>query len=220
MFRIKICGITNVSDALAAADAGADAIGLNFFNKSRRFVEAETAQRIAGALPAHVMRVGVFVNHSPNQIVEIVEQVGLDCIQLHGGEPPEILSQLPAAVPIIRAWQSSREKLQSLAVHLAASHLSGRAPDALLLDAAVQADFGGTGTIADWDAILSYRASFPETPLILAGGLTPENVAAGIAAVQPAAVDVASGVELRPGIKSHAHMLRFIDNARDAFNGA
>src|SRR6187455_1371528 len=98
MFRIKICGITNVDDALGAARSGADAIGLNFFRKSRRFVEPHTAREIAAALPQHVSKVGVFVNHDAADIADIVERVKLDCVQLHGDEAPELLAALPATV--------------------------------------------------------------------------------------------------------------------------
>lgn len=218
MFRIKICGITNVDDALAAAAAGAGAIGLNFFSKSRRFVAPEIARQIADTLPASVTKVGVFVNHRADEITRIVDRVGLNCIQLHGGEPPNIMEQLPAAIPIVRAWPSSSEKLESLVLHLALCRLVGRTPDALLFDSDSKGKFGGTGHVADWQAIVVHRSVFAETPLILAGGLTPENVARAIAAVNPAAVDVASGVELRPGIKSHEQMHRFIDAARQAFS--
>jgi phosphoribosylanthranilate isomerase len=218
MFRIKICGITNVVDALAASAAGADAIGLNFFNKSSRFVAPETARQIAAALPASVTKVGVFVNHLPDEITRIVDQVGLNCIQLHGGEPPSIMDQLPAEIPIIRAWQSSNEKLEALIAHLALCRLAGRSPDALLFDAASNDKFGGTGHVADWQAILHHQSAFADTPLILAGGLTPENVARAIAAVNPAAVDVASGIELSPGIKSHQKMQHFIATAHQSFS--
>jgi phosphoribosylanthranilate isomerase len=217
MIRIKICGITNIDDAQAAADAGADAIGLNFFKKSSRFVAPEVGRQIADALPESVTKVGVFVDHLPDEISRIADHVGLNCIQLHGSESPDIMKQLRTAIPIVRAWQSSSEELESLVVHLAHCRLTGRTPDALLLDSAGNGRFGGTGQLAHWDVIAAHRLTFGETPLILAGGLTPENVAAAIAAVKPAGVDVASGVELRPGIKSHERMQRFIATARQAF---
>ena len=218
MFRIKICGITNINDALAASAAGADAIGFNFFSKSSRFVAPEIARQIVAALPASVTKVGVFVNHLPDEITRIVDRVGLNCIQLHGDEPPNIMDQLPAEIPVIRAWQSSHEKLEALIAHLALCRLAGRAPDALLFDSASNDKFGGTGHVADWQAILHHQSAFADTPLILAGGLTPENVARAIAAVNPAAVDVASGIELSPGIKSHQKMQHFIATAHQSFS--
>ncbi|MEX0642893.1 MAG: phosphoribosylanthranilate isomerase [Pirellulales bacterium] len=216
MFRIKICGITNVDDALAAADAGADAIGLNFFSKSRRFVTLEVARQIAATLPATVTKVGVFVNHSTADIASTVEQVGLDCIQLHGDEPAQVIAELPAAQPVVRAWRSSRADLESLIVYLGLCRLTGRVPDAILMDTATDS-YGGAGRVADWNAIAAHRYTFADVPLILAGGLTPENVAHAVVAVRPDGVDVATGVESRPGHKSAALILRFISAACAAF---
>jgi len=218
MFRIKICGVTNVDDARLAADAGADAIGLNFFSKSRRFVTPEIARQIVAALPANVTKVGVFVNHSAEEITQIVNQVGLDCIQLHGDEPANIISRLPVAVPIVRASRSSVGKFESLVVYWALCRLLGRTPDALLIDAASTSEYGGTGGVADWEAIAAHRSTFAGTPLILAGGLTPENVARAIAAVRPDGVDVATGVEREPGRKRAALVLQFVTAARAAFD--
>jgi phosphoribosylanthranilate isomerase len=218
MFRIKICGITTLDDARAACDAGADAIGLNFFSKSSRFVAPETARQIARALPSNLLKVGVFVNRSAADISQTVERVGLNCVQLHGAEQPDLIGQLPAAVPIVRAWQSSRDKLETLVIHLALCRLSARMPDAILLDASSQRDFGGTGQVADWQAIVDYRSVLGDIPLILAGGLTPENVAGAIAMVRPAGVDVASGVEREPGRKRASLMIDFVEAARAAFD--
>jgi phosphoribosylanthranilate isomerase len=219
MFRIKICGITNIDDALVAADAGADAIGLNFFSKSRRFVTPEIARQISAALPATVRKVGVFVNHSADEVANVVDQVGLDGVQLHGDEPPEIVSQLPSGAMIVRASRASIDQLQSLVVYLSACRRIGRTPDAVLIDSAATTDYGGAGHVADWDLITAYRSGFGETPLILAGGLTPENVASAIASVRPSGVDVATGVEFEPGRKNPAQVLQFVSAARAALGG-
>ena len=203
MFRIKICGITNVNDALAAASAGADAIGLNFFRKSRRFVEPQVAREIAAALPVDVLKVGVFVNHSDAEIAEVVDQVKLDCVQLHGDEAPESLAALPASVRVIRAYRCGISGLSELARYLEACRSCGRMPDAVLIDADANGEFGGTGRVADWSRIAKERDALGGIPLILAGGLTPDNVSSAIAAVRPDGVDVASGVETDAAVKDH-----------------
>jgi phosphoribosylanthranilate isomerase len=218
MFRIKICGITNIDDAQAAADAGADAVGLNFFRKSRRFVEPGNARSIAADLPAGVAKIGIFVNHDVAEIVEISKRVGLDCVQLHGDEPPGTVAQLPKYLKVVRAHRCGINGLISLASYLEECDSRGRLPDALLIDADAGAEFGGTGQVADWTRIASERASLAGLPLILAGGLTADNVGNAIAVVQPAAVDVASGVERQPGFKDKELMVRFVTAARQAFS--
>jgi phosphoribosylanthranilate isomerase len=217
MFRIKICGIRNVNDAQVAARAGADAIGLNFFKKSRRFVEPPIAREIAAALPEGVIKVGVFVNHGPAEIAAIVNQVQLDCVQLHGDEPPKILAEIPTGVRIIRAYRCGAQGLSELARYLTECKLHGRVPDAVLIDADAGGEFGGTGHIADWSRITNERDTLAGIPLILAGGLTPDNVAAAIAAVRPDGVDVASGVENEAALKDQELVSRFVDAARRAF---
>jgi phosphoribosylanthranilate isomerase len=217
MFRIKICGITNERDALAAAEAGADAIGLNFFPRSRRFIEPETARQISVAVPAGILKVGVFVNHAAAEISSIVARVGLDAVQLHGDEPPQIIAELPKNVRVLRAHRCGSDGLQSLAQFLIASRAAGRMPDAILVDADAGSDFGGTGQRADWDRVTREREALQKLPLLLAGGLTPENVAAAIAAVGPAGVDVASGVEREPGIKDPKRVAEFIAAATQGF---
>jgi phosphoribosylanthranilate isomerase len=217
MFRIKICGITNIDDAQAATRAGADAIGLNFFNKSRRFVEPSVARQIAASLPQNVAKVGVFVNHEASQITSIAHDVGLDYVQLHGDEPPELVLQLPAQIGIIRAHRCGADGLSRLAHYLSDCAARGRAPDATLIDADTGSEYGGTGRIADWDRIVQERGSLGVIPLILAGGLTPTNIAAAITAVRPDAVDVASGVEREPGIKDPHLITQFIAAAQQAF---
>jgi phosphoribosylanthranilate isomerase len=217
MFRIKICGIRNVNDAQAAARAGADAIGLNFFKKSRRFVEPLVAREIVAALPDGVTKVGVFVNHDTAEIAEIVDRVKLDSVQLHGDESPEVLSALPISVRIIRAFRCGTLGLSTLAHYLGECKSQGRIPDAVLVDADAGADFGGTGRLTDWTSVANERHTLAGVPIILAGGLTPDNVAAAIAAVRPDGVDVASGVENETAHKDHDLIARFVDSARQAF---
>jgi len=218
MFRIKICGITNIADAQAAAAAGADAIGLNFFTKSRRFVEPATAQRIATALPADVLKVGVFVNHSASEIVAIANQVGLNAVQLHGDERASIVAQLPSDWRVMRAHRCGDDGLLSLSRWLDECRVVQRMPDAVLIDANAGPEFGGTGQRADWDRVANERDLVGEIPLILAGGLTPENVDAAIRKVRPSGVDVASGVEHQPGVKDHSLVIQFIAAAMLAFS--
>jgi phosphoribosylanthranilate isomerase len=216
-FRIKICGVTNRDDARAAADAGADAIGLNFFSKSRRFIDPLTARKVADEIPNRIMKVGVFVNHDAAEIVETVELVGLDAVQLQGDEPAKLLAELPVHLPIVRAHRCGREGLASLSRYLEECRSAGRLPDAVLIDADAGTDFGGSGKISDWATIARDRESLSGLPLILAGGLTPNNVAAAINAVSPDGVDVATGVEREPGSKDAELVTRFIAAARDAF---
>jgi phosphoribosylanthranilate isomerase len=218
IFQIKICGITSAEDALAAARAGADAIGLNFWPQSRRFVSAKKAREIVGTLPASVTKVGVFVNAAPADITAIVDEVGLDWIQLHGDEPPELLAKLPPRVPILRAFRCGENGLAPLTKYLTASKVNGCAPDAVLIDADAAGDFGGTGHLADWSQIAQGRNPLSGLPLILAGGLTPQNIAAAIEAVRPDGVDVASGVESRPGVKDAVLIENFVAAARAAFD--
>ncbi len=216
MFCIKICGITNVEDARAAADAGADAIGLNFFSKSRRFVEPEAARQIVAALPTGVMKVGVFVNHGVAEIAAIAERVGLDGVQLQGDERPELIAQLPKGVSVVRAHRCGKDGLLPLECFLRVCRSAGRMPDAVLIDADAGPEFGGTGQRADWARIAQEHAAIGGLPLILAGGLTPDNVGAAIVEVRPDGVDVASGVERQPGVKDHRLISEFIAAAKRA----
>jgi phosphoribosylanthranilate isomerase len=217
MFRIKICGVTNPDDALAAVNAGADALGFNFYRSSKRFIELDVAREIADVVPAHVAKVGVFVNHSAREIQAAVESLRPVYIQLHGDEPAELLSDLLTEIKIIRAYRCGIEGLKPLASYLEKCRALGRVPDAILLDADAAGAFGGTGQAADWSLIANQRAMLGDTPLILAGGLTPANVAQAIAAVRPDAVDVASGVEQEPRTKDRDLMERFIVAARRGF---
>lgn len=217
MFRIKICGIKTIDDAQAAVDAGADAVGLNFYEKSRRYVETKVAADIARSLPADVALVGVFVNSSSERINDIAGSVGLQAIQLHGDEPPRLLKEISEDCWIVRARRWRARGILEVVDDLETCREAGRKVDAVLLDAAVAGQFGGTGSILPWSAMKDYRLSVGETPLILAGGLTPENVAEAIRIVQPHGVDVASGVEGSPGAKDHEKIHAFVQAARTAF---
>lgn len=217
MFRIKICGVTEPDDALAVADAGADAVGLNFFPPSPRYVNAERALRIVAGLPASVARVGVFVNAPAGEIRHSVERIGLDYVQLHGDEPPELLDELGglAVIRVIRCRDAS-----SLASALGAafpdtSHVQRVA--ALLIDADRPGLYGGSGAAVDWAAVRDRPAPFSAIPWVLAGGLRAENVSAAIRMARPDAVDVASGVESFPGRKDARLVKAFVAAARQAF---
>jgi phosphoribosylanthranilate isomerase len=218
MFRIKICGVTNPDDARAAVDAGADALGFNFYRSSKRFIEFDVARQIVETVPARVAKVGVFVNHSAREIQEAAEVLRPAYIQLHGDEPAELLSDLPVEIKIIRAYRCGAEGLKPLASYLEKCGSLGRVPDAILLDADAAGAFGGTGQAADWSLISNQRAMLGVAPLVLAGGLTPANVGRAIAAVRPDAVDVASGVERQPRSKDHELVKQFAAAASEAFN--
>lgn len=215
MFRIKICGITRPEDAEVAFDAGADAIGLNFYSQSSRYIDAELARVIAQSVSNSV---GVFVNSSADEILRLSQTVGLDAIQLHGDEPPQILQRLSSINEIVRARSLGSQGIESVTDHLRECKQAGRLPDVVLIDAAVQGQYGGTGECADWDQVKDYQSALLGVPLILAGGLGPENVAEAIEQVEPYGVDVASGVEASPGVKDHSKMRDFIQAAKEALS--
>jgi len=217
VFQTKICGVTHPDDALTAVKAGADAIGLNFYSGSPRYVTLEQARAIAAAVP---ISVGVFVNASSRQINEIAEMVGLNWVQLHGDEPPELLAEVQKDLPIIRVRCLGQGGIPAIQADLEACAKQGREPAALLIDATVPGEYGGTGKIVDWAALANYRHWLGEIPLILAGGLRPDNVAEAIATVWPSAVDTASGVESSPGAKDAAQVQAFISAAITAFLGS
>jgi len=220
MFRIKICGVTTVDDARMIAAAGADAVGFNFYPGSRRHVTIEQAREMAAASQSDLIRVGVFVNSSAADIRAVVEAVGLDAIQLHGDEPPEFLLELARelSVPVIRAFRLGPEGTSPIGSYLqCCAQLSCRLR-MILVDGYRPGSYGGTGTTFDWKLIEDFSRE-GITPLILAGGLTPENVAEAIATTRPAAVDVAGGVESSPGRKDPRLVHAFVEAARRAFGG-
>ena len=198
---VKICGLTDKADALHAIGCGADAVGLVFYAGSPRCVTAETARAICAALPPFVTRVGLFVNEEPQKIRETAAYCGLDVVQLHGDETPE------------QSNSTTLRTIKALRIKDATSlnnHADYRV-SALLLDAWVPDAYGGTGECFNWDLAAAVAA---QRPVILAGGLTPINVAAAVARVNPYAVDVSSGVEYAPGKKDYEKVAAFIRAAK------
>ncbi len=202
MVKVKICGITRVEDALHAVASGADALGFVFYRQSPRCVELDTARRIVAALPPFVTTVGLFVNETVQRIAEIASACPLDMLQLHGDELPGACFAL-APRKVIKAIRVRGE--ETLA------NLSQWPVSAILLDAWVPDAYGGTGHRFDWQ--LAAHAARGHR-IILAGGLTPENVGEAVRAVGPYAVDVSSGVEQRPGRKDPQRVAAFIRAAK------
>lgn len=219
MPKIKICGITTLKDALAAAEAGVDLLGFNFYPKSPRSIEPESCQKITEVLRQdlpNLTLVGVFVNSSVSEIRSVLETCHLHLAQLHGDEPPEMLTEMRDIA--FKAVRLSPE----LSLETSVSPFCRRpsVPESvsplhplLLVDAAVKGVYGGSGVTADWSTAAQLAQ---QIPLLLAGGLTPENVSQAIRQVQPWGVDVASGVEARPGVKDAARMRDFVAAARNA----
>ena len=200
--KVKICGVTTVADAVAAAAAGADMIGLNFYAGSPRHVTPVVAAEIARALPPFVLRVGVFVNPPVELVLRAIGDAGLSLLQFHGDEDSAFCTQFGVM------------SVKALRVRDAASlpTLANFSTDAFLLDAYSAAGLGGTGEKFNWD--LAVAAQQFGKPIFLAGGLTPENVADAVRQVRPFAVDVASGVEAAPGKKDAAKVRAFIAAVR------
>lgn len=215
MFTVKICGVTSVADALSAAEAGADAIGLNFHPGSPRAVELDVADAIVEALPKHVARVGVFVDATAATVRQAAERLKLDFVQLHGNEPAAVAGEL-GDLRVVRAFRLSTGGWTPLVEYLAECHRLHAAPAAVLVDASRPGMFGGTGQTVDWQLARAFHELDLGLPLVLAGGLTADNVGAAIVAVAPAAVDTASGVESQPGVKDSAKVAAFISRARHA----
>lgn len=198
MTLVKVCGITNLDDALAAVDAGADALGFNFYARSPRYISPANAREIINHLPSSILKVGVFVNEELQSLLTIASEANLTAVQLHGDESPEYCSDL-AATYVIKAF-GARDNLD----------LSNYKVDAIMLDTKDEFLRGGTGRVFDWS--IAQRASIPK--LFLAGGLSPENVAKAIATVKPYAVDACSSLEETPGKKNHARMRAFVSAVR------
>ena len=199
--RIKICGITNLEDALVATELGADAVGFIFYEKSQRFINPRTAALIIRELPPFVATVGVFVNEPPDKLVDIAKQAGVGCVQLHGDETPEYCASLG-----LRTIKALRVKDAYVLNELRSFTVSG-----ILLDTYREGVPGGTGETFDWE-IAAEAAKAGR--IILSGGLTPENVKQAIEKVRPYAVDVSSGVESKPGKKDHEKLRKFFEQVR------
>ena len=220
MFRIKVCGVTSADDAALAVEAGADAVGINFFRGSIRYVPPLSAAPIVEAVRGRAIAVAVFVNEAPEKIAEICGEAGIGVVQLSGLEPADSAARI--RFPVIRA------------VHLRSG--PGIEPfwnypcSSFLLDAAVPGKYGGTGITLDWGDLGktiggphvrfgSDDLSTSGRPWMLAGGLTPGNVTEAIMTARPFGVDVASGVEAAPGKKDRKKMKDFVDNAKEGFKG-
>jgi phosphoribosylanthranilate isomerase len=202
--RVKICGITNLADALAAVEAGADALGFNFYEKSPRHVSLKTAGEISRQLPPFVMRIGLFVNAPEELVTRAIGECSLTLLQFHGDEPPEFCTQF--GLMSMKAFRiRDAESLKEIPNYQT---------DAYLLDAFSPAARGGTGEKFNWD--LAIEAQKFGKPIFLAGGLTPENVADAVRKVRPFGVDVSSGVELSPGKKDAEKVRAFIQAVRAA----
>lgn len=207
--RVKICGITEAAHGLAAADAGADAIGFVFWPGSKRSVTPDDAVAIARDLPDAVLRVGVFVDTPAEEMARVADAVGLDILQLHGDEPLSVLDGLPR--PVVKAVRVGEGFSQAEALRYAARCAGILVDTRRAGEAALP---GGTGAPFDWSLVdgLSRRVPF----LVLAGGLGPSNVAEAIRAVRPHAVDVSSGVEVVPGRKDPEKVRAFVEAVRAA----
>jgi phosphoribosylanthranilate isomerase len=210
--RIKICGVTNPDDVRAAADAGADAIGFNFYPQSSRFVAAEKMPELARATPPFVEPIGVFVEASADEMRSAATRFGLRAVQWHGDRlpPEEDLSPIPL---IVAARVRGPHCLAGIRQVVAQRRAAGVPFAAVLIDAHVPGQFGGTGQTAPWELLAGFD---PGVPVILAGGLTPENVTEAVRIVRPYGVDVAGGVESSPGRKDAEKLLRFIEAVRAA----
>lgn len=203
MTRVKICGITSVQDAAAAVDAGADALGFVFVPGTPRVISPEVAEQIVAGLPPFVTTVGVFVDQPLEEILSVIIRCRLQAVQLHGNEPETFSRRIP--VKVIKAIRV-RDAADLRGIGTYPAH-------AFLLDAFVEGQPGGTGTTISWDLA---RQAIGRVPVILSGGLRPENVAQAVRAVRPYAVDVSSGVETSPGRKDHRKVREFIAAVREA----
>jgi phosphoribosylanthranilate isomerase len=214
---LKICGIREVNSAVEIARCGVDAVGLNFYDRSPRCVSPETAAEIVAQLPAEVEPVGVFVNYSLAEIVALQRQCGFRGVQLHGDESVEYLAELQQRLPdcgVYRALRVGADAANVIGRFLKDCQRIGVTPGRLLLDSRLEGRYGGTGQAVDW-AQLAEQYRRDEWPrIILAGGLTPGNVAAAIRTVRPWGVDVAGGVESAPGVKEVELVRQFVAAAR------
>jgi phosphoribosylanthranilate isomerase len=200
MTVVKICGITSLADALAAVEAGADALGFNFYRPSPRYISPDAARKMIDRLPGSILKVGVFVNEDVKSVSRIVAEANLSAVQLHGDESPEYCAALPGTyiIKVFRAGDDFATKTYNV--------------DAIMLDTKDDLLRGGTGRVFDWSIAQQTNNSNPK--LFLAGGLSPENVAEAITTVHPYAVDACSSLEKSPGRKNHERMIAFVNAAR------
>ncbi len=203
--KVKICGITNAEDAAVAVDAGADALGFVFYRKSPRYIEPTLAKQIIMRLPPLVTPVGVFVNEEPHVVRKLMDDCGLALAQLHGNESAAYCQELGR--PVLKAL-----RVKDRSSFLALAEFQGRAGvRGFVLDAFSDQAYGGTGQVIDWQLAAEIARA---AHILLAGGLTPDNVAQAIQSVQPYGVDVSSGVEREPGKKDHEKVRAFIRAVR------
>ena len=203
MTFIKICGITNLDDALAAVAAGADALGFNFYKPSPRYIRPQSAREIVAQLPSTVLTVGVFVNEESQSVTRIANEAGVTALQLHGDESPTYCREL-ADRYVIKTLAVSRD--------FDVQAVKGYDVEAIMLDTRDNTLRGGTGRVFDWSIAAEVNKAVPK--LFLAGGLSPENIAEAIEIVQPYAVDACSALEGKPGRKNHERMRAFVEQAR------
>jgi phosphoribosylanthranilate isomerase len=221
MVKVKICGITHEEDATWAASLGADYIGLNFYKESPRHISPKAAKAIVSKVPPFVIPVGVFVNHTPEEIASYITEVGLQGVQLHGDETPEQIETLRKLmnsggnkVSIIKTLRIGNEQdMNDLDSHLRGNDGFANLCDYFLLDSRDDNQPGGTGKQFPWTLAQEFKKRH-DKPMFLAGGLTPENVKMAIKEVQPYAVDVASGVEKTPRRKDYEKLKTFITEAK------
>ena len=216
--KIKFCGLTRSEDVHAAIECGADAIGLNFYKPSPRYVSPDTARELSLAAHKRALRVGVFVNASPKEVDAVLANCPLDCIQLHGDEIPDwidqasVISSLKSMLFIKAvAWRDLEEDREKVLAWTKSQHprLLG-----LLIDAYDSVQRGGTGKTARWDLLFPRPKEFRNSKILLAGGITPENISQAINTARPDGVDIASGIEAAPGIKDHSKMRAIAEVAR------
>jgi phosphoribosylanthranilate isomerase len=200
MTLVKICGITSLADALAAVDAGADALGFNFYRRSPRYISPTAAREITDQLPSSILKVGVFVNEELQSLLRIASEANLSALQLHGDESPAYCKEVRDKY-VIKAFGVPNNL-----------NLNVYDVEAIMLDTKDDLLRGGTGRIFDWSIAQRAKSSIPK--LFLAGGLSPENVGAAIATVRPYAVDACSSLEESPGRKNHERVRAFVNAVR------
>ena len=204
MTLIKICGITNVHDALAAVAAGADALGFNFYKPSPRYVTPQTAREIVAKLPVSVLTVGVFVNEESQSLRNIANEANVAALQLHGDESPEYCRELGKDRYVIKTFAVANDfDVQRIRLYRV---------EAIMLDTKHNSLRGGTGRVFDWSVAKEVNDFVPK--LFLAGGLSPENIEEAVATVRPYAIDACSALEDEPGRKNHERMRAFVEIAR------
>lgn len=200
--KIKICGLTNAQDALDAVELGADYLGFNFYPDSPRYLPPEDAKKLFEEIPSNIPKVGVFVNKDLQKVIDLAVELELDYLQFHGDERPEELNSLGRPW-----WKAFRLRSEADVLEIPKFDC-----ETILVDAYSDKAYGGTGMIAHWDLV--HKAKGYGKKIFLAGGLTPDNIQMAVATVKPFGVDVASGLEIKPGVKDRQKMEEFIRKAK------